>query len=92
MANPFALLMKNEKVTIGKTEDGKSFLELRIYQKIASPPLFPGSDYSRSFGLAGCRYDPPLEPSISDVRIKTFADNMPPFEETIELSRAVRRG
>jgi hypothetical protein len=82
---------QNEKVTIGKTEDGKSFLELRIYQKIASPPLFPDSDISRSFELATCRYDPPLGPSITDIRVKTFADGMPPLEETVELSTALRR-
>ena len=80
----------DESVTVGTTEDGKSFLELRIHQKIASPPLFPHSDISGSFGLAACRYDPALEPSITDIRIKTFADEMAPFEETIELSTALR--
>jgi hypothetical protein len=89
--NGQSVRLADEKVTVGKTEDGKSFLELRIYQKIASPPLFPDSDISRSFGLAACRYDPPLEPSITDIRVKTFADEMAPLEETIELSTALRR-
>ncbi len=89
--NGQSVRLADEKVTVGKTEDGKSFLELRIYQKIASPPLFPDSDISGSFGLAACRYDPPLEPSITDIRVKTFADEMAPFEETIELSIALRR-
>jgi hypothetical protein len=89
--NGQSVRLADEKVTVGKTEDGKSFLELRIYQKIASPPLFPDSDISCSFGLAAWRYDPPLEPSITDIRVKTFADEMAPFEETIELSTALRR-
>jgi hypothetical protein len=82
----------DEKPTVGETEDGKSFLELRIYQKIASPPLFPGSDISGSFELGGVRYEPSLKPSITNIRVKTFAGEMPPFEETIQLSTALRSG
>lgn len=81
----------DETVTTGETEDGQSFQELRIYQKIVSPPLFPDSNVRRSFPLSGeVVYDPPLKPSITDIRVKTFADEMPPFEETIELSEALR--
>ena len=82
----------DEKPITGTTEDGKSFVELRIHQKIASPPLFPGSDISGSFPLAGVTYQPPLKPSIMEIRVKTFADDMPPFEETIDLSKALRSG
>jgi hypothetical protein len=89
--NGESVCFTDEKPTTYETEDGKSFLELRIYKKIASPPLFPGSDISRSFPLSGVTYQPPLKPSIADIRVKTFADDMPPFEETIELSNAFRR-
>lgn len=82
----------DEKLITGETEDGKSFVELRIHQKIATPPLFPGSDISGSFPLVGCRYEPSLKESITEIRIKTFADEMPPLDETIELSSAFRRG
>jgi hypothetical protein len=89
--NGKAISFVGEKPVLGETEDGKSFLELRVYQKIASPPLFPGSDISGSFELGGVTFDPALKPSISDIRVKTFADEMPPFEETIELPSAIRR-
>lgn len=89
--NGKGIMFADEKPIIGETEDGKSFLELRIYQKIASPPLFPGSDISGSFKLSvGIRYDPPLKPSITEICV-TFADEMPALEETIELSTALRR-
>lgn len=90
--NGKSVCFTDEKPITCETEDGKSFLELRIYQKIASPPLFPGSDISGSFPLSGVTYQPPLKPSVTDIRVKTFADDMPPFEETIELSGALRRG
>ena len=90
--NGKSVCFTDEKPTTCETEEGKSFLELRIYQKIASPPLFPGSDISRSFPLSGVTYQPPLKPSITNIQVKTFADDMPPFEETIELSSALRRG
>lgn len=90
--NGKSVCFADEKPITGETEDGKSFIELRIHQKIASPPLFPGSDISGSFPLAGTMYEPPLKPSITNIRVKTFADEMPPLEETIELSSALRSG
>jgi hypothetical protein len=90
--NGKSVCFADEKLVTGETEDGKSFVELRIHQKIATPPLFPASDISGSFPLAGCRYEPSLKESITEIRIKTFADEMPPLDETIELSSAFRRG
>lgn len=80
----------DEGVTIGKTEEGRSFLELRIPQRFGSP-LFPGSDVSRSFELAPCDYTPLLEPPIENIQIITFADTMSPLQETFCLSDVLRR-
>jgi hypothetical protein len=75
--NGKSVCFTDEKPTTCETEEGKSFLELRIYQKIASPPLFPGSDISRSFPLSGVTYQPPLKPSITNIQVKTFATTCP---------------
>jgi hypothetical protein len=53
-------------------------------------PLFPASDISRSFKIASCRHQYPLKPSITDIRVTTFADEMPPFDEVIELKDALQ--
>ena len=53
-------------------------------------PLFPLSDISRSFELRVCTYKEPLKPSIKDIEVTTFADEMPPFVETIQIEEAIR--
>jgi len=78
-----------EKIRYGDTEDGKSFIELRIPQMMGSP-LFPASDISRSFKIVPCQHQYPLKPSISEIRVTTYADEMPPFDEVIELKNALR--
>lgn len=87
--NGQGILFKEEKCVIGETDDGKSFLELRIPQMMGSP-LFPGSDVSRSFELAVVNYEEQLKPSIEAIRVTTFADDMPAFEETIDLNEATQ--
>lgn len=76
--------------TVGETPDGKSFLQLKIHKLINYPPLFPQSDISASFKIGPVTYSPELTPSISNIRVTTHADSMPPFEETIELSDVLR--
>jgi Putative DNA-binding domain len=88
--NGHGVVFKEEKKDIRETDDGKSFLELRIHQKINTPPLFPKSDISGSFALSSARFDPPLKPSITSIRVTTYADDMPPFDEIIPLSDALR--
>ena len=83
------LKIVEEQVTLGETKDGKSFLELRIPQSMGSP-LFPLSEISRSFELRVCRYEGALKPSIKDIEVTTFADEMPPFVETIHIEDALR--
>lgn len=80
----------DDDTTVGETPDGKSFLQLRIHKLINYPPLFPQSDISRSFKIGPVGYSPELNPSITNIRITTYADSMPPFEETIELSDVLR--
>jgi hypothetical protein len=82
--------ISDDGVTIGETKRGKSFLELRIPQRMGSP-LFPGSDVSRSFKIDPCDYTPPLQPPIEEIRVTTFADSMPPLEETFRLSDVLKR-
>jgi len=79
----------DEQIRYCETSDGKSFIELRIPQLMGSP-LFPESDISRSFKLVPCRHQYPLKPSINDIRVTTFADEMPPFHEVIDLTNALR--
>jgi Putative DNA-binding domain len=78
-----------EKIRYCETADGKSFIELRIPQMMGSP-LFPASDISRSFKIVPCQHQYPLKPSISDIRVTTFADEIPPFDEVIELKDALQ--
>jgi schlafen family protein len=80
----------DEKTTIDETQDGKSFLQLRIHKLINYPPLFPQSDISASYNIGPVTYTPELKPSINHIRVMTYADSMPPFEETIALSDALR--
>jgi hypothetical protein len=80
----------DEKIRYGETADGKSFIELRIPQMMGSP-LFPASDISHSFKLVPCRHQYPLKPSVTDIRVTTFADEMPPFHEVIELNVALQK-
>jgi len=87
--NNHDVIFPDEKVTYCETPDGKSFIELRIPQMMGSP-LFPESDISRSFKLLPCSHQYPLKPSVTDIRITTFADEMPPFEEVIQLKDALR--
>jgi hypothetical protein len=82
----------DENRTIEETEDGHSFLEMRIHQKLNSPPLFPESDISGSFGLSPTTFTPPLKPSIDEIRIRTFADDMPPLDERINVQDVLRSG
>jgi hypothetical protein len=83
------LRLTDEEVVLGETMEGESFLELRIPQRMGSP-LFPQSDISRSFKLSVCTYKSPLKPSIDNIRVTTFADEMPPFREIIRLDEALR--
>ncbi|SRR5579862_2180701 len=72
------------------TDDGKSFQEMRISKALGSP-LFPGSDVSTTFKLKPVHYEPPLEPSIKEVIVTTFADEMPAQKEVFDLSSVLRR-
>jgi hypothetical protein len=80
----------DEDVKFCETPDRESFIELRIPQRLG-PPLFPGSDTSRSFKLAVVTHRPALPaPSIKDIRVTTFADEMPPFTEVIQIADAIK--
>ena len=79
----------DEKIRFCETEDQKSYIELRIPQYMGSP-LFPTSDVSRSFKIVTCRHSTPLKPSIENIRVITFADEMPRHEEIITLASALK--
>jgi hypothetical protein len=83
------VVFPDEQIRYCETSDGKSFIELRIPQGMGSP-LFPESDISHSFKLLPCRHQHPLKPSVADIRVTTFADDMPPFHEVIDLKNALR--
>jgi len=80
----------DERPVIGRTEDGRSFVEFRVSKALGSP-LFPGSDISNSFKLAGVEYEPPLEPSIDYAQVTTFADDMPPLVEQFPIGEVLKQ-
>lgn len=93
MINGRNIAFAKEKTTLGETEDGKSFLELRIHKLINYPPLFSQPDVSASYEIGPVTYTPPPKPSINEIRITTYADGMISRDRSENIhDRTGRRG
>lgn len=84
-----SLAFKDEETILKYDDKGRSFLELQIGQMLR-PPLFPGSDISAIYEIHPTNYSPPLSPSVEEITVITFADEMPAKREVFRPADVTR--